>query len=161
MPPNRQLSLLRSLAVSHGQLTMLRFVAPPDSYLYEPWFVFVQNLMRICCGLNFSCLSWSQSILIPKALDSNCKNQLPTSDNFKWLIALICFASKLLKYLMFDCSGATFPYLSNELVVVKLLCAIWSTFQDIMYVCQIRWKHGWFWRTWLVTQFFTIIFGLL
>ena len=28
-----------------------------------------------------------------------------------------------------------------------------------MYVYQIRWKHGWFWRTWLVTQFFTIIFG--
>ena len=143
MPPNRQLSLLRSLAVSHGQLTMLRFVAPPDSYLYEPWFVFVQNLMRICCDLNFTCLSSSQSIFIPKALDSNCKNQLPTSDNFEWLIALICFASK---HLVFYCSGATFQDLSNELVVVKLLCALSSTFQDIMYVYRIRWKHSWFWR---------------
>ena len=144
MPPNRQLSLLRSLAVSHGQLTMLRFVAPPDSYLYEPWFVFVQNLMRICCDLNFTCLSSSQTILIPKALDSNCKNQLPTSDNFEWLIALICFASKLLVFLY--CSGARFQDLSNELVVVKLLCALSSTFQDIMYVYQIRWNHSWFWR---------------
>ena len=48
MPSNRQLSLPRSLAVSHGQLTMLRFVAHPDSYLYEPWFVFVQKMFRIC-----------------------------------------------------------------------------------------------------------------
>ena len=144
MPPNRQLSLLRSLAVSHGQLTMLRFVAPPDSYLYEPWFVFVQNLMRICCDLNFTCLSSSQFILVPKALDSNCKNQLPTSDNFEWLIALICFASKLLKFVY--CSGARFQDLSNELVVVKLLCALLSTSQDIMYVYQICWKHSWFWR---------------
>ena len=117
MPPNRQLSLLRSLAVSHGQLTMLRFVAPPDSYLYEPWFVFVQNLMRICCDLNFTCLSSSQSILIPKALDSNCKNQLPTSDNFKWLIALICFASKLLKFFFIVVGPGFMIYVMSSLLL--------------------------------------------
>ena len=148
MPSNRQLSLPRSLAVSHGQLTMLRFVAHPDSYLYEPWFVFVQKMFCICnvnhilCNISHIELIfpdfWSKPLQLPQ--NNHCNED---RSNINWLSSGFDLLLESIQYPILVphiCVIIQFIYLFTTCMCVVVVC-IGITIQHListdLYPCGI------------------------